>query len=59
MCCVFCEWVCVWGGAEEPVSRPTQLKGVLDKYNIYLFTPDSIENFKPLPKFSADSANAF
>ena len=37
------------------------LKGALDKYNIYFFKANSVENFefKPVPKFSADSANAF
>ena len=36
-------------------------KGALDKYNIYLFISNSIEDFKikPIPKFSADSANVF
>ena len=37
------------------------LKGALDKYNIYLFISNSIEDFKleSILKFSADSANAF
>ena len=35
------------------------LKGTLDKYNIYFFISNSIEDFKPIPKFSANSANAF
>ena len=38
-----------------------ELKGALDKYNIYFFIFNSTEDFymKPIPKFSADSANAF
>ena len=37
------------------------IKWALDKYNIHLFIPYSIEDFKlsQLPKFSADSANVF
>ena len=35
------------------------LKGALDKYNIYLFISNSMENFKTIPKFSADFTNAF
>ena len=35
-------------------------KGALDKYNIYLFISNSIEDFKlNLYRKSADSANAF
>ena len=43
-----------WPGVQYP------LKGALDKYNIY-FIPNSVEDFKikPIPKFSADSVNAF
>ena len=35
------------------------IKGALDKYNIYLFISNSIEDFELNQKFSADSANAF
>ena len=38
-----------------------EVRGALDKYNFYLFISNSTEDFKlnPIPKFSADSVNAF
>ena len=33
--------------------------GALDKYDIYLFISNSMEDFKSIPKCSANSATAF
>ena len=38
----------------------TRVKGAMDKYNIYVFVFNSIEDFiEPILNFSADSDNVF
>ena len=55
----------IWLPFEDSIFRKrikqNKMKGALDKRNIYLFLSSSDRGFKikPIPKISADSANAF